>query len=97
MTSSNLERLASLDEQIINALADPGAELPSEAISERAGLLRSCFAGSLDEPDRPALEQAVQRQQRIEELARLRRDGVGRALEDLHFSHRAVGAYIDNQ
>ena len=97
MASKDLQRLVSLDEQIITALDDPAAELPEGLIAERGELLRSCFAGPLDEGDYPGLEQALQRQQRIEELARLRRDAVGRALEDLHFSHRAVGAYIDNQ
>lgn len=97
MAGDALQRLEWLDEQILRALDDPAAELPDELISERGGMLRSCFSGDLDESDRYALEQAMQRQQRIEQLTRLRREAVGRALEDLHFSHRAVGAYIDNQ
>lgn len=97
MAGEALQRLESLDTRIISALDDPAAELPDDLIAERAGLLHDCFSANLDESDRDALEQAMHRQRRIEQLARVRREAVGRALEDLHFSHRAVGAYIDNQ
>jgi Zn-dependent M32 family carboxypeptidase len=92
-----VEQLERLDKNILQALADPEQDLPEEALVQRAGMLEHLFAGSPGIALREPLQQAIARHRKIEQLARDRQRLLGEAREQLHFNHRAVNAYIDNQ